>query len=117
MGFDLQVLASNSRAKGGELVTTANLRFDRDMRLLSQLARDANPCLVHPLADGLKVGHYRDDGLRFEDVDAYGKQLTYTTPADLKILQTPIDLVPWNQAILAFLTALPPDARLFLYWC
>jgi hypothetical protein len=117
MGFDLQVLASNFRARDGELLATASLRFDRDMRLLSQLDRDANPCLVHPLPDGLKVGHYNDDGLKFDNVDRYGNLLTYTTPTELGRLRIPTDFAPWNQAILAFLRNLPPDARVFLYWC
>ena len=30
---------------------------------------------MHPLGDGLKIGRYHDDGLRFEDVDSYGSRL------------------------------------------
>ena len=117
MGIDLQALASNFRERDGEFLATAGLRFDRDLRLFAQLDPHASPCLVHPLPKGLKIGHYGDQGLKFDDVDRYNKLLTYTTSTDLRRLKLPGDLTPWNQAILAFLLALPPDARLILYWC
>jgi hypothetical protein len=117
MGIDLQVLASNFRERRSEFLATASLRFDRDQRLLTQLSIDAKPCLVHPLPEGLKVGHYEDDGLKFDELDKHGRPLTFTTPADLKNVCPPNDLSPWNVAILAFLEALPSDTRLVLFWC
>jgi hypothetical protein len=117
MGIDLKVLASHFRERRGELLATATLRLDRDGRLLAQLASDAEPCLVQALTPGLKVGHYEDDGLRWEEVDRQGKLLTFTTPADLRRLRVPDDLSQWNRAVLAFLLALPPDSRIVLYWC
>jgi len=117
MDIDLEVVASHFRERRGEMLPTAKLRFDRDSRLLSQLAREATPCLVRPLPEGLQVGIYQDDGLKLAAVDRYGQPLTFTTPADLRQLRHTDDLAPWNQAILAFLLALPPDARIVLYWC
>ena len=117
MGIDLKVLASNLRERGGEFLATASLRFDRDQRLLAQFSLDAKPCIVRLLPEGLKVGHYEDEGLKFDDMDRYGKPLTFTTPADIKRLRFPDDLNPWNRAVLAFLTELPEDTRLVLYWC
>lgn len=32
-------------------------------------------------------------------------------------MTVPDDLAPWNRAALAYLLALPPDARIVLYWC
>jgi hypothetical protein len=69
------------------------------------------------LPSGLKLGQFTDTGLTFEDVDRYGQPLTFTTPADLRQLRLPPDVAPWNRAVLAFLLALPPEARLVLYWC
>jgi len=63
MGVDLEVMASHFRELRGEMLSTARLRFDRDPRLLGQLDRQASPCLVHPLPEGLKVGCYQDEGL------------------------------------------------------
>jgi hypothetical protein len=117
MGVDLKVLASHFRERRGEFLTTASMRLDRDPRLLAQLAADADPCLVHPLPGGLKVGHYEDEGLRFDDVDRYGKPLTFTTPDTLRRLRVPDELSDWNWAVLSFLLALPTDARVILYWC
>jgi hypothetical protein len=117
MGVDLKVFASHFRERRGEFLATATLRFDRDAGLFAQLAPDAEPRLTHPLPAGLKVGHQEDEGLRWDDADRQGQPLTFTTPADLRRLRVPDDLSPWNRAVLAFLMALPPDARVVLYWC
>jgi hypothetical protein len=112
MGFDLKVLATHFRERNGEFLTTASLRLDRDARLQAQLSAAARP-----LPEGLKVGHYVDDGLRFETTDGYGKPLTFTTPADLGALRLSPDTCQWNRAVVAFLLALPPESRIVLYWC
>jgi hypothetical protein len=117
MGVDLKVFASHFRERRGEFLATATLRLDRDPGMLSQLAPDATPRLVHPLPEGLKVGHYEEDGLRYEATDRHGEPLTFTTPAELRSLRVPDEISPWNRAVLAFLLALPPDARVILYWC
>lgn len=117
MGMDLKVMASYFRERRGEFLSTATLRFDRDAGLFSQLARDATPCLVHPLPADLKVGSYEDDGLTYADADRHGNPLTFTTPAALRDLQVPPDVSDWNRAVLAFLFALPPDSRIVLFWC
>jgi hypothetical protein len=117
MGIDLKFFASHFREIRGEFLATADLRFDRDPRLLAQLSRDATPCLVYPLPVGLTVGHYEQDGLKLEAVDRYGAPLTFTTCIDLRRLRLPADLEPWNRAVLSFALALPPHARIILYWC
>jgi hypothetical protein len=117
MGIDLEVMATRFRERRGEFLPTATLRFDRDSGLYEQLDRHATPCLVHPLPEGLKVGRYEDQGLTFTDVDRYANPLTFTTPADLSGLRVPDGIDPWNQAVLAFLLALPPEARIVLFWC
>src|SRR6059058_428169 len=117
MGVNLKVRASHFRERRGEFLATATLRLDQDAALLSQLAANATPCLVHPLPADLKVGHYEDEGLKYETEDRHGSPLTFTTPANLRNLRVPADVSPWNGAVLAFLPALPPDARVVLYWC
>jgi hypothetical protein len=117
MGVDLKVLATNFRERRGEFLATAAMRFDRDTGLFTQLAPDSDSRLVQPLPADLKVGHYEDEGLRWDMTDRQGHPLTFTTPAELRRLRVPDDLAPWNRAVLAFLLALPPDARIVLYWC
>jgi hypothetical protein len=117
MGLDLVALTSHFRERRGEMLPTATLRFDRDAALFAQLARDATPCLTHPLPDGLTVGIHEDAGLRFTAVDRYEQPLTCTTPQDLRRLVIPDDTATWNRAILTFLLALSPDARIVLFWC
>ncbi len=117
MGLDLTAMASHFRERRDEMLPTAVLRFDRDTALLAQLAGDATPRLVQPLPDGLKVGCYEDEGLRFTDTDRYGNKLTYTTSADLAALRVTEEMTQWNRAIIAFLLSLPPENRIVLYWC
>lgn len=117
MGIDLKVLATHFREHRGEFLATATLRLERDSGLLAQLAIDAVPSLAQPMPKGLKVGHYEDDGVKFDEVDRYGNPLTFTTPEALRSLPIPPDLSPWNQAVLAFLLTLPPETRIVLYWC
>ena len=117
MGIDLKVLASHFRERRSEYLATASLRFDRDSLLLAKLSPDADPCLVQPLPDGLKVGHYEEEGLRYDETDRYGNPLTYTTPEQLRALRLLGEVSNWNRAVLAFLLALPPATRVVLYWC
>jgi hypothetical protein len=117
VGIDLKVMASYFREHGGELLPTATLRFDRDAGLFSRLSRDASPCLVRPLPPDLKVGCYEDQGLVFTQADRNGEPLTWLTPADVARLEVPPDLSPWNNAVLAFLLALPEHTRIVLFWC
>jgi hypothetical protein len=58
-----------------------------------------------------------DEGLKWENVDLRGNSLAYMTPDDMRRLRLPDDPAPWNRAVLAFLMALPPAARIILYWC
>jgi hypothetical protein len=117
MGIDLKMLASNFRERGGEFLSTASIRLDRDPRLLSLFSKDAPTSIVSALPPGLKVGHYEDDGLKFDDKDRYGQPLTFTMPERLHSLRIPEDACDWNRAALAFMLALPPGTRIVLYWC
>ncbi len=80
-------------------------------------SKDARPCLVRPLPEGLKVGHYEDCGLRYDDKDRHGNPLTFTTRELLREMPEIGDLCDWNRAVLAFLVNLPPGTRIVLYWC
>ncbi len=77
----------------------------------------ARPCLVRPLPEGLKIGHYEDAGLHYDDKDRYGEPLTFTTPELLREMPALGDICEWNRAVLAFLVNLPPGTRIVLYWC
>ena len=117
MGIDLIALASNFRERRGEMLSTASLRFDRDHRILALFSKDAQPCRVLPLPEGLKVGRYEDAGLRYDDKDRYGNPLTFTTSDLLGDIPEIEEICEWNRAVLAFLLALPPETRIVLYWC
>ena len=86
MGIDLKILASNFRERRGEILSSASIRLDRDPRLLSLFTKEAQPCLVTALPLGVKVGHYEDDGLKFDEKDRHGQPLTFTTAERLRDL-------------------------------
>src|SRR5258708_7192640 len=115
MGIDLKVMASYFRERRGELLPTATLRFERDPLLFTRFSKDAVPCVAHSLPPDLKVGSYEDAGLVFTQVDRYGQPLTWISPSDLSAM--PVEVSDWNRAVLAFLSALPEDVRIVLYWC
>lgn len=112
MGLDLKVLASHFRERRGEMLVTATLRFDRDAGLFEQLTANATP-----IPDGLKVGLCDDAGLKYTDTDGRGERLTCVTPAEVTQLTVPADTAQWNRAVVAFLSALPAETRIILYWC
>ncbi|HZZ80580.1 MAG TPA: hypothetical protein VFE62_18900 [Gemmataceae bacterium] len=117
MGIDLTILASSFRERRGEVLTNASIRLDRDQRLLSLLSKDATPCLVSALPPGTKVGHYDDDGLKFDQNDRYGQPLTYSTPEQFRSLLSLNKTSEWNLAAITFASSLPPNTRIILYWC
>ena len=61
---------------------------------------------AYPLPENLKVGSYEDQGLVFMERDRYGQPLNFTTPDDLRGLELPGDLSPWNRAVIAFLLSI-----------
>lgn len=125
MGIDLKLLASNFRERRGELLSTASVRLDRDPRLFALFSKDATPPVVEPLPKGLKIGHYEDEGLRFDDKDRYRNDLTFTTPILLRGLTEKLkkagmeiaEISEWNRAALAYVFALPNETKVVLYWC
>lgn len=122
MGIDLKILASNFRERRGEVLSTAAIRLDRDPRLLSLFSRNGDPCVVQQMPEGLKVGHFEDGGLQYDDKDRYGHPLTYTTPEQVELLADKLrldinEISQWNRAALAFILSLPPGTRVVLYWC
>lgn len=63
------------------------------------------------------VAYYTDEGLDDENTDAYGEPLRFVRAGDLARVTLPTDTHPWNRAVLAFVSTLPTDTRIVLYWC
>jgi hypothetical protein len=116
MGIDLKILASNFRERDGRMLSTASIRLDRDPRVLSLIAKDDAP-----IPPELSIGHFEDEGLRYDRTDSRGNPLTFTTPEKLqqsqKILESIEETSQWNRAAVAYLLSLPPGSRIVLYWC
>jgi hypothetical protein len=117
MGIDLVMLASNFREREKKVLSTATIRLDRDQRVLSLFSKLTEPCIVSELPAGVKVGHFEDDGLKYDENDRYGNPLTFTTPERLRSLRILDEIADWNRAAPAFASALSPGTRIILYWC
>ena len=122
MGIDLKLLASNFRERPDRVLTTAAIRLDRDPRVLSLFYPDSDPSIVQPMPEGLKVGHFEDGGLQYDDKDRYGEALTYTTSEKVEQVAVKLkdhidEISRWNRAALAFIVSLPPETKIILYWC
>ena len=115
MGIDLKFLSSSFRERG-EIVATASIRADRQPEFLAQFGRNAIPCRVEELPQGMKIGHCEESGFRVDNMDHYGKPLTYTTSDRLKDFPEIEEISQYNRAVLAFLLTLPPDKKIVLYW-
>jgi hypothetical protein len=122
MGIDLKILASNFRERPDRILTTAAIRLDRDPRLLSLFSKSADPCIVQPIPEGMKIGHFEDGGLQYDDKDRHGNPLTFTTSEQVARLAEKVrsnidEISQWNRAALAFIASLPPETKVILYWC
>ena len=107
------------------------IRFDRDYELFGQIdkfGRGKRPVVCHPLPIpvGKRVQWYGDDGLETITTNPYGTPLTYIVANEFRKLvideygagcHDGISLISdWNRAVMAMLTAMPPDTPVVLYW-
>lgn len=58
---------------------------------------------------------YGDNGRREVDSDALGQPFTFVTARQLRVLRVE-GSSPWNRALKALLSALPPTTPIVLYW-
>lgn len=69
-----------------------------------------------PLTCG--VDWYDDDGIETRHTDPYGNSLTFMTAHTItRHLAWAILPTAYDKAVLAFVSALPPETRVVLWWC
>jgi hypothetical protein len=94
----------------------ATIRLDRDRRVLSLFSKLAEPCIVSELPAGVKVGHYEDDGLKFDEKDRHGHPLTFPVAAktQMKLYFPPWPAGPRSRSLLGppISASAPPIAAL-----
>lgn len=115
MGLDLTLIPAtwDGDFERGHMLCYDRLRMDRDSRIFDQLRRGSRTALSAVTGP---ISIYEDEGLRDTATDAYGSPLTYCRAYPLKRLEIPDDTSPKNQAIKAYIDALPDDWVVVLYW-
>lgn len=115
MGLDLEIMYS--RIEGSlQRITghSAVLRFAQDYELFGRITKLPQ----YDAPEGWVLGRYTDDGYtEGPAVDAYSKPLKFVVARDWHQIKPRATEDPLNRAILHFVTELPPDARIWLYWC
>lgn len=110
MSVNLQLIFEKNGPRG-RVLPTHTLGLDhQDYELFRLIVSEAIP-----LADGCY--DYMDDrGLVERDTDPYGMPLTYMSAHTLAKHLATADLRGWDVAVLAFVKALRPEARVVLWW-
>ena len=80
-----------------------------DYKVFDQISDEATP-----LAEG--VMWYEDEGVELRKEDPYGDPLKFMSAHSLIRYLNKAPLSGWDLATLAFLKALPPEARVVLWW-
>lgn len=119
MGMDLVLLPLDSELVGSDLAVD-RLGFHRDYELFGQLhdfEGKKGGIKANAMAPGASILQYDDEGLTRASTDPYGTPLTWVSAKELKKLKASERTSSWNKAILAFITALPDDTVIVLWWC
>lgn len=73
-----------------------------------------------PIPKKVDFDWYDDEGLRRTKVDPYGSPLEYVEAGDLAAAMVGYaekrKFSPWNEAVIAFVSALPVDTPVVLWW-
>ena len=113
MGLDLTIMPVRPLdGIGGMVLGYERLQFGRDSEFFDVL-KDKVP--VHPLPSGVKVGIYGDEGLRETRENPYGEEMVYAMAGEMGNFKHP-ETHQKNEAILAYIKALPENTPIILEW-
>jgi len=110
MDLDLTLLPHKHHHLSGVPLLCESLRLDRDYDLFGRL----RAC---PSREAIPVDVHTDDGWRRTTTDPYGDPVRYALAGDLAaVLPADVSTSPWNDAVIAFVRALPADVPVYLWW-
>jgi hypothetical protein len=121
MGLDLTLVPIRHHEIGWWLATE-RLSLDRDgLGHMIGGCGDGEPGVkTKPLPKKVDFDWYGDEGLKRTKTDAYGGKLEYVTAGTLGEAMVSYTkknkFSPWNEAVIAFICALPVDTPVVLYW-
>jgi hypothetical protein len=111
MALNLTLIFDRFSQRGGPILSTNKLAFDY---VQASLADELHPFSV-PLSEPV---HWLEDGSDSSPrkTDMYGDPLHFVSATHLVPKLAVIAKTPWEKAVVAFVGALPPDARVILWW-
>lgn len=118
MGVDL-TLAPIRHKDMGWWLATERLSLDRDGtgHVIGGMEGMIGPVKTFPLPESVRFDWYGDNGVHETRNDSYGSGLEYAKAGDLARVMSKIkEMTPWNEAVMAFVKALPKDTPIVLYW-
>ena len=131
MGLDLILLPLNGRGdlNDSKISSFNRLRFGRDYRIFGQIAnkdggdirpdcdtkKTVRPHLLPPTVKLVRMD-CGEDGIIETRKDGHDVELTYAFVEELKELRLPEGTPLENKAIMAYISALPNDCPVLLYW-
>lgn len=99
------------------------LAFDRlavDRDGLGHMIADLDDDLFVPLPKTIKFEWYDDEGSKRKTTDSYGAPLAYMLAGNLSKhmvkYATKEKVSPWNEAVISFISSLPVDTPVVLWW-
>jgi hypothetical protein len=95
----------------GAVLGDTRISLIRDLDLF-----DAWDKLIPKFRFELPLFHFEDEGLKETNIDACGTPLFFAYASDMVDASRVFKLCKWNKAAIAFLAALPPAAKIILYW-
>jgi len=114
MGVDLTIIVSCFGFNDEMPLAYERMRLDRSYGLFDSLKDKAG---LVPLGEGRKLLWYSDDGIEHTTTDAYGEPIKSTRAKLMADVMMDHDILSCkNTAVAAYLSVLPPDTEIFLWW-
>jgi len=120
MSVDLKLyIDKNSSSRS--FIADNCLRVDCSHELKSVIMGSKMPRIPMSMEYDEVLMHDDEEGLRQNDSDAYGDELTFTYSQYLHDVMADYfqrdGTSDWNDGVVAFLEAIPRNTRIILYWC
>lgn len=126
MGMDLALIPFGPFWRDGglsgarvDIISSTRLDTWREYEFYAQITEemgelgDKPVCDPQPLPKNVILHVYEDEGLKELDEDPYGEKLTYVTAGELAKTKPK---TPWNKSVIAFISTLPEDMPVILWW-
>lgn len=112
-------LSGKEVLKEKDMYCGTQLRLEDDYDLLGQISEIFGPgpdIDTYPIPEGATLSFYGENGLEETRTSGMGGLLYFAYAGDFRRVKVP-GPASVNKAIMAYLSALPRNTPVFLYWC